>query len=96
MCIISHLKTKFIFFHREKEIEYSFSGKIHSMLLVMSTVTKKIGFVFNYIDFQMVGIQRNFICFSISVSVSKKKKKPKQEITDLLRDQNVSVTFVSS
>lgn len=61
------------FFNKEKEIEYSFSGKIHSMLLLMSTVIKSTGFVFNYIEFHMVGIQMNSFSSSIFLSGSKTK-----------------------
>lgn len=65
------------------------------MLLLMSTVIKSTGFVFNYIGFHMVGIQPNSLSSSIFVSGSKKKKGGggKGEITDLLRHENASGTF---
>lgn len=72
------------FFNKEKEIEYSFSGRIHSVLLLMSTVIKSTGFVFNYIEFHMVGIQMNSLSTSIFLSGSKKSRGERRDEQHIL------------
>lgn len=61
------------------------------MLLLMSTVIKSTGFVFNYIGFHMVGIQLNSLSSSIFVPGSKKKgeggNNKSSETLECLRDQ---------